>query len=225
MADEATHTPTMIVVNVPKAKVKLELNWDSLDIDTKLAIIQAGAEKIVQAATAKFTKANQKDEQELEASAKQAAEAKLADIHAGKWKPGRKASAGKVAGVVMTEARRLAKNIVKAQIKAAGQRISDYEAKAITEAANLYLSEHEELIAQASASIEASKALASQAAVDVKAIPVSAIKVAKNNEKKAAAKAATAAKNAGKPGPQKSTLKSQAPVPPRRPAPEHHTQH
>lgn len=224
MADEAAEG-TIIEVNVPKAKTKLKLNWDSLDLDTKLAIIQAGAEKIVQAATAKITKKDEPDETKMAVLALEAAEEKLEQIHSGKWKPGRKASVGKVAGVVMTEARRLAKNIVKAQIKAANQRISDYEAKAITEAANLYLSEHEELIAQAQASIEASKNLASAAAVNVAAIPVSPSKVAKNNEKKAAAKAATLAKNAGKPGPQKSTIKTQAPIPPRRPAPESHVTH
>ncbi len=227
MADEAE--ATIIDVNVPKAKTKLKLNWDALDLDTKLAIIQAGVEKIVQASTTKATKADYPDEKQLAEVALSMATKKLEEIQEGKWKPGRRAStSGKVPGVVMTEARRLAKNIIKAQIKAANQRISDYEPKVITEYANLYLQDHEELIAQAQKSIEDSKKLAEKAAVDVSAIPVSAVKRAKNEARKAEARAATEAKNAGKPGPQASTIKSQMkgmPVPPRRPAPEAHVTH
>lgn len=50
---------------------------------------------------------------------------------------------------IMSEARRRSKNIVKAQIKALGHRISDYDSKTITEYANLYLADHPELIEQA----------------------------------------------------------------------------
>jgi hypothetical protein len=219
---------TTFYINVPKAKAKLECDFESLPPEMQLAVVQAGLEKIVNSGTTKATKADYPVETELQAVALELAGKKLDALKSGEFKPGKRTSAtsGKVAGVVMTEARRLAKNIVKAGIKAQNKRISDYEAKAITEAANLYLEEHPELIEAAKASIEASNNLASTAAVDVNHIPVSAEKVKKNEEKKAKAKAETAAKNAGKPGPQASAIKKQAkPVPPRRPAPEQHVTH
>lgn len=66
---------------------------------------------------------------------------------------GVKSESDKLSGVVMTEARRLAKNLIKDEIKAAGEKISHYESKDITAAANAVLKNDDEvskkLIAQA----------------------------------------------------------------------------
>lgn len=214
-----------IKVKIAKAQTNIEVIFEDLPPDIQLYIVEQGLSKVLNAATAKVTKANTESEAQLAELALAEANKKLDKLKKGDLKRSSK-SDGKVPGVVMTEARRLAKNIVKASIKAQGQRISDYEAKAITEAASIYLGEHPELIEQASASIEASKNLATAAAVNVSSIPVSEVKRAKNEAKKAEARAATEAKNAGKPGSQKSTVaKGAIPVPPRKPAPSHQAMH
>lgn len=208
-------------VKITKAKANLAVNFGELPRAVQEYIIEQGLAKLLNGATAKETAATTPDEAVRAANAMSLAEKKLDSLKAGKI-VARASKDGKVAGVVMTEARRLAKNIVKAGIKAQNKRISDFEPKAITEAANAYLADHPELIAAAKASIDASAALSAATVVNVEAIPVSATRVAANEKKKAEAKAATAAKNAGKPGPQASATARRAPPPPaRRPAPTH----
>src|SRR5207244_2361268 len=70
---------------------------------------------------------------------------------------GVKSTSDKVPGVVMTEARRLAKNLIKDEIKKAGGKISSYEPKDITTAANSYLEtdEGKTLLAQAQVNVDA----------------------------------------------------------------------
>lgn len=203
------------VIKIPKAGANVSVDWDALPDNVKLHVIEQGLGKLLNAATTKITAALVPDEAERKAQALSLANKRLDGLNAGKVTSRASSKDGKVSGVVMTEARRLAKNIIKAQIKAAGEKISHYEAKAITEAANAYLSEHPELIESANASIEASKALAATAGVNVQAIPVSQEKVKKSAEKLAKARAETAAKNAGKPGSQKSATKGK-PTPMRR---------
>lgn len=213
---------TTFTIKITKAKANLDVVWEDLPDPVKLRIIEEGLGKMLNGATAKETSSTTPDEAVRAANAMALAEKKLASLKSGQLKT--KASRdGKVAGVVMTEARRLAKNIIKAQIKAAGKKISDYEAKAITEAANKYLEKHPELIEAATASVNAAKNLASAVSEEVAGLEASPTKVAANEKKKAEARAATAAKNAGKPGPQASTIKKQAKAAPksvaRRPAP------
>lgn len=76
----------------------------------------------------------------------------LDDIYEGKIRMGSKA-AGKLAGKVKTEALRIAKIAVKAAIKAAGERIKDYEAKEITALATQAIEENPDYIAEAQASL------------------------------------------------------------------------
>lgn len=134
-------------------------------------------------------------------AAMEVAEKNLANLRAGKLPrmAGVKSTDDKIPGVVMTEARRLAKNLIKDEIKAAGGKISHYEAKDITAAANAYLETEEgkALLVQAQANVEArTKAVEAKPAAtleDLQAklkIAASPKKVAKAEEKKAAAKAA-----------------------------------
>lgn len=207
-------------IKITKAKTSIAVEFDDLPDEVKVFIVEQGLSKLLNGATAKETSATTPDETARAANSLALANKKLDALKAGQFKRTSRGD-GKVAGVVMTEARRLAKNIIKAGIKKEGKRISDFEAKAITEAANAYIGEHPELIETAKASIEANAKLAQSVAVNVAAIPVSPAKVAKNEKKKAEAKAETLAKNAGKPGPQKSATKKQAAKPvPTRPAPQ-----
>lgn len=87
------------------------------------------------------------------------AEENYASLKAGKLRKGRAgpttADGKKVSGVIMTEARRLAKEVVKNEIRAAGMKISHVEASEITKAANALLDQDPSLIEQAKANLEA----------------------------------------------------------------------
>lgn len=207
-------------IKISKAKTNLDVEFDDLPAEVQAFIVEQGLSKLLNGATARETAATTPDEKVRGENAMALAMNKLDALKAGKFKRTAARGDGKTPMVVMTEARRLAKNIIKAHLKAQGKRLGEIEPAAITEAANLYLTENPDLIETAKASIEASAALASSAKVNVDAIPVSAAKVKANEDKKAKSKAATQAKNAGKPGPQASAVKRQAAPPPaRRPAP------
>jgi CHASE3 domain sensor protein len=194
-------------VKISKAKAALTVEFDELPDAVKVYIVEEGLKKVLNSATTKVTAATVPDEDQRVAQAMAMAEKRLEALKAGKVSARASKSDGKVPGAVMTEARRQAKVIIKAQIKAANKRISDYEAKAITEAANLYLQDHPELIEAARVSIEQANALASTTAFDISGIPASPAKIAKNNAKKTAERETTAAKTAGRPGPQASAMR------------------
>lgn len=218
-AAEAQTAGVTFKIKIPKAGQSIEVVWADLPQKVQMYIVEQGLSKLLVAATAKVTATTQPDEALRKDEAMAYANKKLDSLKAGKLSARASKSDGKVSGVVMTEARRLAKTIVKAQIKAAGQKISDYSAKAITEAANLYLGDHQELIAQAEQSIAQAKALSEVAAVNVAAIPVDQDKVAKREKANAEKRAATSAKNAGKPGAQAPAIATRGGKTPPRPVP------
>lgn len=112
---------------------------------------------------------------------------------------------GKVPGVVMVEARRLAKEVVKDEIKAAGMKVSHVEAAVITKAANALIAQDPAYIEQAKRNIEARSAKPST--LDIKSLIVESPKlVAKAEAAKAAKrKPSAAAIHAGKVAPRKGT--------------------
>ncbi len=178
-----------INVQISKAKKELQISIEefmALDPDVQIYILEQGYGKVLNAATAKLTKAKIDEEgltdEQVADQAMGLVNKRMDELKAGKVKRTRSAGKGKVPGVVMTEARRLAKNIIKAAIKASGERISAYEPKVITEAANEYLEQHPEVIEQAAASIEQAKTLAGVA--DVSGIHTDAKRVAKLDAKK-----------------------------------------
>lgn len=220
MTDEAAGASgPRFKIRITKAKKDLDIAWNELPPEVQMWLVEQGLSKVLNGATSKVTAANTPDENSRGEQAMGLAQKKLDALRDGKFKRSSK-SDGKVPGVVMTEARRLAKTVIKAQIKAKGKKISDYEAKAITEAANTYLAAHPELVEQARASVDANAKIAEAAAVDVSAIPVSDKRVQAREKANAEKRAETAAKSAGKPGGQKSALKAKAPVPAKRTAPQ-----
>jgi hypothetical protein len=124
----------------------------------------------------------------------------------------------KASGKEMSEARRIAKALVKDTIKAAGEKVSHYEPSEITRAANAYIEGHPEILEQAKANIaaatkkvgEAAKAKEQMAALR---IATSAKAIAKANEKSAKAKAEAKPAAAGQLSAKQAEL-------PRKPAPE-----
>ncbi len=144
------------------------------------------------------------DAEKAKAAAMAQAQKNLEALKAGKLPrmAGQKSGDDKIPGVVMTEARRLAKNLIKDEIKAAGGKISHYEAKDITAAANAYLEtdEGKSLVEVAKANVEArSKAVEAKPVTDIAelqsklGIAVSAKKVKEAEEKKKKSQEAGAA--------------------------------
>ena len=135
------------------------------------------------------------------AAALEIAEKNLSNLREGKVDVRAAKSDAKVPQAVKVEAERLAKAVIKAEIKKAGQvKISHVPAKEITAAARLLLANANgaKLWDMAKANIAAREAEEASIKIDVsgiKADPKLAAKVEKANEKK---KAETAAKKAGK---------------------------
>lgn len=202
--------PTLINVPITKAgNAPIEVDLDNLPDDMYKLALAEGLKVMLNAKMSKISTAKLEGEAlaEAQAAAMAKAEENLAAVLEGKYTKGRAtaardASGAKVPGVVMTEARRLAKAAVKDAIRAAGMKISHVEAKEITAAAN-------ELIASDPSFIETAKAnLESRAktplAIDVTSLVSESPKlVARAEEAKAARKTQLSAKQAGKVAPRK----------------------
>lgn len=127
-------------------------------------------------------------------------------LKAGKIKKGRAGATSKdgtkVPGVVMTEARRLAKEVVKNEIRAAGMKISHVEASEITKAANALIAADPSFIETATANIEARAV--KKISVDISSLIHESPKlVAATEARKAAGKAVLSKTQAGKAAPRK----------------------
>lgn len=191
----------MAIVKVPVTKGKgfIELDTETLPDTVYQEALMQGLKVLANRGMTKITKELYPNAAELAAAAMAKAEATKADMLAGKIRiMGAKASDGKVSGAVMTEARRLARNLIKDQIKRDGGKISHYDAKDITAAANALIAANPEVVEQAKASIAARDAEASQIATTLgevaKSISASPKKIkaaedAKANKPLSAAKA------------------------------------
>jgi hypothetical protein len=200
----------MAILNIPVTKAGKPI---AVDTDTDLPdsmytlALQEGLKVLLNKGMSKITTAKLEGA-ELEA-AKEAAYAKGLEnfeaVKAGKVKSGRAAKTTadgkKVTGIVMTEARRLAKEVVKNEIKAAGMKISHVEASEITKAANALIEADPSFIEQATANIEARAAVKSK--VDISALIHESPKLVQAAEARKA-KAPLSAKQAGKAAPRKS---------------------
>ena len=114
------------------------------------------------------------------------------------------AKAEKVSGKVKTEAMRLARGIVKDELKKAGHKVSHYAASDITAAAKALLEENPELLEQAKKNLEEREATPIKVSV-LGNLKVDAKRVAKAEADAAAKKAKTglSAKQAGMPAKRK----------------------
>jgi hypothetical protein len=200
----------MAVLNIPvtKAGSKIEVDTDKLPEDAFRAVVEAGLKTLLNMSMSKIlTKGLEGDDlAKAQSAALEKAQANLDNLLAGKVKRGRTAakdaSGNKVSGPVMTEARRLAKEVVKNEIRAAGMKISHIEASVITKAANELISADPSFIAQAQANLEARSTVKS--AVDIKSLVHESPKlVAKAEKAKAEKKDQLSAKQAGKVAPRK----------------------
>jgi hypothetical protein len=201
----------MTVLNIPITKAgnrKIEVDTTSIPEEMYLLALEEGLKVLLNKKMSKITTA--KLEGDDLAKAQEAAftqgTANYNDLMAGKLRKGRAgpttADGKKVPGVVMTEARRLAKEVVKNEIRAAGMKISHVEASEITKAANALIEADPSFIASATANIEARAQV--KPSVDIKSLIHESPKLVKAAEEaKAARKTQLSAKQAGKVAPRK----------------------
>lgn len=134
----------MPIVQIPVIKggkgavISVDTDKDIPD-DVFSEIVLLGLKVLLNRGTSKITKTTYPVAEELQAAASAKAEEQLELVKTSKIKFSGTKKAKGVGGAVMTEARRIAKNIVKDEIKKAGQKISHYEASEITKAANALL--------------------------------------------------------------------------------------
>jgi hypothetical protein len=175
--------------------VPLKNGAGSVDVDARYlpddvyreALLQ-GLKVIAERAMSKMTKEAYPDEAERKAAIKAKAEANVEDMYRGKVKITGQAVVKKASGAVMTEAMRLARNLVKDAMKAEKIKISTVKASDITIAAKAFIEADPSIITTAEAN------LAARAETPVKINIKSLIKadpvlVKKAEEKAAAAKA------------------------------------
>lgn len=201
-----------INVPIPKSKEVITFNPDDLSDAAFRHLVELGAKVYLNSRMTKITKAElegtaEKEGVEVDAVVKREAllranenlEALLDPAFVGKSKG---AKSAKVSGAVRTEAMRLAKNIVKDELKRARLKVSHYPASEITEAAKGLLEQDDSLIEMAKANLDARAKVAAGEGDKLSKLTatmkVSDILVAKANEKKSKGKGKTlSAKQAG----------------------------
>lgn len=191
-----------IQVPVPKAKESIEVDLDKLPTHVYAEALRLGMKELLSRGMTKIATAGL--EGEALAGAQAAAKAKavenLSDCYEGKVRIiGAKAE--KTSGETATEAMRLARNVIKAAMKAQKIKVSHVKATEITKAAKAYLATDngKTLLDEAKANVEKRKAMAAETGIDVSGIPVDDKLVAKAAKEAAEKKAQTSAAQAGKP--------------------------
>jgi hypothetical protein len=187
----------LMQVPVTKGKATVEIETDQIPEDVYRYVIFLGLKALVNRGMTKL----EGSEEEKKAGAMEIAENNLNAIKAGKVRMVGLKTTKAGGGAIMTEARRLAKLVIKDEMKAAGIKVSYVEASEITRAANEYLEtdEGKELIEQAKANIEARAAKVAKSKIDIKSmVKVSEKLVKKAEANKAKAKEYLSAKQAGK---------------------------
>lgn len=179
-------------VMVTKAKEVLAIDSDALPEHVFIAFLKEGAKHYLNRGMTKITKKEYPDAEQLKAAALVQGQKNLENIMAGNIRIVGAAKATKTSGAVMTEARRLARNLVKDEIKRQGLKVSHFEAKEITKAANAILENDDSLIKQAEANL--AERAKTPVKIDIKSIiKESPEKVKAAEEKKAKARATAAA--------------------------------
>lgn len=212
VANEATATPTSLISFALKNGAG-EVSVDTARLPDEVyreALLQ-GLKVIAERAMSKITKEAYPVEAERKAAIKAKAEANIQDMYDGKTKITGRAAVAKPKGAVMTEAMRLARNLVKDAMKANKIKISTVKASEITNAAKVLLEQDPSIIATAEANLAARSA--SPAKIDIASlIKVDPELVAKAEAKAAKAKAdkPLSAKQAGKVAPRAKGAKPKA---------------
>lgn len=202
---------TIVSVALKNAAGSIEVDTSKLPDDVYREALMQGLKVIAERGMSKLTKEAYPDEAERKAAIKAKAEANVQDMYDGKVKITGAAKVKKASGAVMTEAMRLARNLVKDAMKANKIKISTVKASEITKAAKALLEADASILATAEKNLAEREA--TPVKIDIKSlIHVDPELVAKDEAKKAAAKAnkPLSAKQAGKVAPRAKGSKPQA---------------
>lgn len=180
-----------VSVNISKGKGAVSVDTDAFSEEIYAKIFTLGLETYLNKNMSKI-KTKDLEGAELEAAQQAALEQANKNHQAlldGKF--GRQGKAKGTSGAVMTEARRLAKNLVKDEIKRAGQKVSHYENAEITKWANELIVADPSIVKMAEASLEQRKAKTVK--LDISKIAISDKKIKAGEVAKAKKKAEAAA--------------------------------
>lgn len=188
----------MAVLNVAIIKAK-----ESIEIDTSLlpdeiyqeALLQ-GLKVLANRGMSKINKLSLGSDDEVKKEALLKAKSNLEDLYAGKVKKTGAKKEKSASGVVMTEARRIARNLVKDEMRRQGMKVSLVEPSKITAAANALIDANAGIIEQAKTNLAERDNTGISSMIDIKSlIPISEAKLAKAEAKKS--QSGLSAKQAG----------------------------
>jgi hypothetical protein len=186
LSDAVSDTPSTII------PITLKNGAGVVDVDTarlpdavyREALLQ-GLKVLAERAMSKLTKEAYPDEAERKAAIKAKAEANIEDMYEGKVKITGAVAVKKASGAVMTEAMRLARNLVKDAMKAEKIKISTVKASDITAAAKAFIEADPSIITTAEANLKAREA--TPVKINIKSLIHADPELVKKAEAKAAA--------------------------------------
>ena len=171
-------------IPVTKAKQSLEVHSKDLPDHVYQYALELGLKTLLNRGQTTITKSAVPNDEQRQAQALAKAQETLEAMYAGKIRIVGGAKADKVPREVTTEAMRVARNVVKDELKKNGIKISHVEASAITKAAKELLAADPSYIENAKEEIE--RRARTKVAIDVTAlVPVSQKRVAAEKAKKA----------------------------------------
>jgi hypothetical protein len=189
----------VLQISIPKALTAIAVDTDAVPLEVFQEAVAQGFKILLNRGQEKITKKLYPDAKEMAALALEKATEQFEKLMRGEFRASRTQTKSTLPAAVKTEAMRLARNEVKAGIKANGGKIGEYAASAITAAAQELLADPEQgppLIELAQANLATTKTL--KLSINVKAIPIDEKKVEKMAAEKAARAEAAAAKKAAK---------------------------
>lgn len=201
-ATGAEASSTLIKFALKNSAGEVEVDTAKLPDDVYREALMQGLKVIAERGMSKMTKEAYPDETERKQAIHAKALENVQDMYDGKVKITGAAKVKKASGAVMTEAMRLARNLVKDAMKANKIKISTVKASEITKAAKMLLDQDPSILKTAEANLE--QRAATPVKIDIKAlIKADPELVAKDEAKKAEAKAnkPLSAKQAGKVAP------------------------
>jgi hypothetical protein len=192
--DEAEGVDVVLNIPVVKAKGTIQIETGKLPEHVYREAMVLGLKVLVNRGQTTLTKEAYPQPSQLREASMERAEATLKAMYAGKIRVVGGAKSDKVPREVMTEARRIARNLVKAQLKQAGVKISYVESSEITKAANALLAADPSILEQAKEEVD--NAQKKKVEIDIASIPISQKKMKAAEAKKA--DKVLSAKQAGK---------------------------
>lgn len=211
IAADAVVSSTVVSFALKNGAGTIEVDTAQLPDHVYREALMQGLKLIAERAMSKITKEAYPNDAERKAAIKAKAEANVQDMYDGKTKITGEAKVKKASGAVMTEAMRLARNLVKDAMKANKIKISHVKASEITAAAKALMDTDPSILVTAEANLKAREATPIK--IDIKAlIHTDPDLVAKDTARKAETKASKplSAKQAGKVAPRAKGSKPQA---------------